>query len=176
MIIEQGSVRCFIGLNEAQITLITKDKQAVNKLIEDSEKHALIADFKPLRAKRSLDANAYMWVLCDKIADVINNDKETVYRDAIKHVGVFKDIAIVEDGAESFIDLWTEKGTGYFTETFDSKLDGCKRIRLYYGSHKYDSKEMSRLIDYIVQEAKDLNIETLPPTELERLRGACDDI
>lgn len=176
MIIEQGSVKCFLGVNEAQITFLTKDKAVVDKLLADNVKHALIADFKPLRQKRSLDANAYMWVLCDKIADAINATKEDVYRDAIKQVGVFKDVAIVEDGTESFIELWTGRGIGNFAETFDSKLDGCKRLRLYFGSHNYNTKEMSRLIDYIVEEAKELGIETLPPDEIQRMRGICDDI
>ena len=41
--------------------------------------------------------------------------------------------------------------------------------KLLKPSHTYDSKEMSVLIDGIVSEAKDLGIETLPPSELERM-------
>ena len=41
--------------------------------------------------------------------------------------------------------------------------------KVYRGSHSYDSKEMSILIDGTVEEAKALGIETLPPEELERM-------
>ena len=37
------------------------------------------------------------------------------------------------------------------------------------GSHQMDSKEMSRLIDCTVEEAKALGIETMTPAELERM-------
>ena len=43
-------------------------------------------------------------------------------------------------------------------------------VNLYYGSSTYDKPTMSRLIDNIVQDAKALDIETLTPDELERMR------
>lgn len=46
---------------------------------------------------------------------------------------------------------------------------GMTDVVAYYGSSSYDTFEMSRLIDEIVAEAKDLGIETMPPEELERL-------
>jgi hypothetical protein len=51
----------------------------------------------------------------------------------------------------------------------DSKLEKCKKIMAYYGSSCYDVHSMSVLIDYIVQEAKGLDIETLTPNELSTL-------
>ena len=51
-------------------------------------------------------------------------------------------------------------------------MDNGKLYRVYVvmrGSHTYDTKEMSRLIDGTVQEAKEHGIETLPPDELERM-------
>ena len=41
---------------------------------------------------------------------------------------------------------------------------------LMRGSHQYNSKEMSVLIDGLVSECKEHNIETLTPEELARLR------
>ena len=38
--------------------------------------------------RRSMDANRYMWVLCDRIANVIKSTKDDVYRQAIQAVGV----------------------------------------------------------------------------------------
>ena len=169
MIIEQGSVSCFLGIGEAQITFKTKDLSSVDKLLKDSEKNNINADFRPMRQKRSNDANAYLWVLCDKIADVIRSTKEEVYRNAIREVGVFQDVATRHDAADDLINLWSNRGIGWFADVFDSKLDGCKRVRLYSGSHIYDTKEMSRLIDYIVEQAKDLGIETMTPDEIKQM-------
>lgn len=176
MIIERDSIRCYVGLHDAQITFVTRDKQLVDKLIADNKKTAIIADFKPVKQKRSNDANSYMWILCDKIADAINSTKEEVYREAIAQVGIFRDVAIREEAVNDLVDLWSNRGIGWFADIFDSKLDGCKRVRLYSGSHTYNTKEMSRLIDYIVQQAKELDIETLTPAELSQMKGYNNDI
>lgn len=44
------------------------------------------------------------------------------------------------------------------------------RYKVMRGSHTYNTKEMSVLIDGVVQEAKELGIETLPPCEIERMK------
>ena len=123
------------------------------------------------REHRSKDANAYMWILADKVADVIGSTKEEVYRSAIRRKGVFTDVAVRTDAVRAIVKNWSDKGIGWFAESFDSSLKGCRRVRLYYGSSVYNTKEMSRLIDDIVEEAKGLNIETLTPDELARMKS-----
>ena len=44
------------------------------------------------------------------------------------------------------------------------------QLQCYYGSHTYDTEEMSRLIDGVVTECRELGIETLPPDELKRMK------
>lgn len=122
------------------------------------------------REKRSQNANSYMWVLADKIADKTQTTKEDVYREAIRRVGVFKDVAVINDAAEWLVNSWQKNGIGWFAEDFDSTLNGCRKVRLYSGSSTYNTKEMSRLIDEIVEEAKALDIETATPDELKRLK------
>ena len=46
-----------------------------------------------------------------------------------------------------------------------SKLEGYTNVRNFYGSSAYDKAQMSRLIDLIVQEAKQLGVETLSESE-----------
>ena len=41
---------------------------------------------------------------------------------------------------------------------------------LYYGSSTFDTKQMSRLIDNIVQDCKAVGIETLTPQQLDALK------
>ena len=58
-------------------------------------------ELKSASEKRSLNANAYMWVLLDQIAQAIHGTKEEVYRIAVKHVGVFDTLSCT--GPEEFI-------------------------------------------------------------------------
>jgi len=122
------------------------------------------------RKKRSMDANAYCWVLCQKIAEVIGSTKEEVYQKAVREVGQFEILPIREEAVETWIERWGSRGLGWFAEVMDdSKLDGYKRVISYYGSSVYDTREMSILIDALVQEARELGIETMPAEELQSL-------
>lgn len=120
--------------------------------------------------KRSLDANAYCFVLIGKIAEKINVPKEEVYRAAVKQIGGNYDVVCIQDKAvESLCDAWKRNGLGWQTDTFPSKIEGCTNVALYYGSSTYDVATMSRLIDNIVQDCKALGIETKSSEELESL-------
>lgn len=131
----------------------------------------LIANIKPYKEKRSKDANAYMWVLCEKLAQNQGISKDDVYRNAIREVGIFKDFPnMSKDEASTLQIAWGMIGTGWLSEQVDYMPDGEHvLIRCYYGSSTYNSKQMSRLIDYIVTDCKAVGIETMTPAELERL-------
>ena len=65
--------------------------------------------------------------------------------------------------------LGAKSGLGWVTETIPSKLDGFTNVLAYYGSSMYNTAEMSKLIDLIVQECQQLGIETKNPKELQSL-------
>lgn len=124
-------------------------------------------EIKEHRNKRSLDANAYAWVLIDKIAAVTGIDKITAYREAIRDIGGNNyAVCVPNKTVEALCEVWASRGLGWITETIPSKLDDCTTVFLYYGSSSYDSAQMSRLIDNLVQDAKALDIETATPAEL----------
>lgn len=122
------------------------------------------------RFKRSLDANAYMWVLADKIAEKVETTATEVYRKAIHEVGVFTYAAVHSDKAEEFKNMWNSFGVGWFAEEEYCSMPGSVNMKCYHGSSTYDTKQMSRLIDYIVDEAKGLDIETMTPDELAKMK------
>ena len=123
------------------------------------------------REKRSLDANAYAWVLMDKLAEATGTPTSEVYRRAVKDVGGNTEIVCVREKAvQKLCDGWSKNGIGWQTEIMDSKIDGCKNVVLYYGSSTFDTKQMSRLIDNIVQDCKAVGIETLTPQQLDALK------
>lgn len=124
----------------------------------------------PKRRKRSLDANAYLWVLCDQIAKAIRATKEEVYRAAIKRVGVVDVIPMREDAAAEWCRRWRSRGIGWVVETADAGLDGWVEVLAYWGSSTYSASEMSRLLDDVIEEAKGLGIETATPEQLALMR------
>lgn len=122
------------------------------------------------RKKRSLDANAYAWVLMDKLAEATGRPKMQIYRDAVKDVGGNTETVCVRDKAvDRLREGWSRNGAGWVTETMPSKLDGCTNVLLYYGSSSFDTAQMSRLIDNLVQDCAALGIETMPPYKLNAL-------
>ena len=147
-------------------------KQMVDDL-KDKEK--LTIEVKPYREKRSLDANAYFFVLADKLAEKLRITKEEVYRNAIREIGGVSETVCVKNAAvERLCDGWSKNGLGWQTETFPSKIEGCTNVVLYYGSSTYDKEQMSRLIENIVQDCQEVGIETRTPDELANLLSLWD--
>ena len=128
-------------------------------------------ELKPKKELRSLDANAYMWVLCEKIAKAVGGTKEEIYRDAIRGVGVWRDFHMVDEGeAKTMRSAWERLGIGWVTEQVDFEQDGDHVvIRAYYGSSVYSRRQLSRVIDNLIQDAKAVGVETMPPEQLESL-------
>lgn len=111
----------------------------------------------------------YAWELMGKLAETSKTTKETVYKKAIRDVGVYEVVPIKDEALERFMTSWSKNGLGWICETTKSKLEGFTNVLAYYGSSAYDTAEMSRLIDWIVEECKLQNIETKPKNELESL-------
>lgn len=136
--------------------------------IENLKDSKLSIEIKKYRKKRSLDANAYCWVLCDKIAKTIGTTKEGIYKDAISNVGTFEPMIVEERAFENFKRVWEKQGLGFLIQEV-SRKDKCVKVHCYYGSSSYNTKEMSILIDYIVQEAKQVGVETRPKEEIKSM-------
>jgi hypothetical protein len=160
------------GLPQIILTVRGNIRQEVSELKEIISKgHELAVEIKQYRERRSLDANAYCWVLCQKLAEKIGGTKEDIYKEAIRRAGQFDFVAVADKAADQFIKAWQGKGLGWYAEASESKIEGCKKIMVYYGSSVYDSREMAHLIDYIVSECRAQGIETLPPDELARMKN-----
>jgi hypothetical protein len=83
-------------------------------------------------------------------------------------IGTFEPFIVQENGLDKFKRIWQNQGLGFVVQEV-SRKDKCVRVNCYYGSSTYDSKEMSLLIELLVDTAKSLNIETMPKQELESL-------
>ena len=156
-----------------QITFEVNERQDFELLVDElKDKDKLAIEVKPFRVKRSLDANAYCWVLIDKLAERMGESKEAVYREYIKHIGGNSEIVCVKENAvERLCEGWMRNGLGWQTDTFPSKIKGCVNVILYYGSSVYDTAQMSRLLDLIIYDCKTFGIPTETPDQIAEMKS-----
>ena len=148
--------------------LFEEPTEAINGLQFDKKLSITAKDY---REKRSLDANGYCWAIMTKIANHpdIKSSKEEVYEEMLQKYGyLYQD----EDGylpitVRAGVDMSKIEGHWKFYKS-NGKFDSYLKIK---GSSDYDTKEMAHFIDCVVQEAKELGIETLTPIELERMKA-----
>lgn len=122
-------------------------------------------EIKEKRKHRSLNANNYMWQICQNIADELSKNqyisKDDVYRKAIKDCGHFTYVPVRIDAIERYIQIWRGRGIGWLAEDAGEcqNLKGYHNIMCYHGSSVYNTKEMARLIDCLVDECHQLGIQ-----------------
>lgn len=143
--------------------MVGTQKQVITWLLEqDKEKQY---EAKEHKSKRSNSQNAYMWEIIGKIADIQRLKKEEVYLQILKDYGQSEII--------SMLSIINPKGyLKYYEEIGKGKVNDKEftHYKVYKGSSEYDSKEMSILIDGVIQEAKQLDIETLTPQQIAGMR------
>jgi hypothetical protein len=127
----------------------------------------LTVEVKQYRAKRSLDANAYMWVLLTSMAAVLHTTKDELYLLMLERYGICTHIVVKPNVVDRVKTEWRT-----VRELGEVKINGQTGIQLqcFFGSSTYDTKEMSVLIDGVVSEAKEMGVETLTPAELAGLK------
>lgn len=153
-----GLQRLFGG--EWQLTITTREDVA--ELYDSLANVPVNFEIKKASGRRSRDANAFAWVLIDKIAEKTRIAKADIYRQAIREIGGVSEMVCVQDKAvERLCEGWRKIGLGWQAETMPSKLPGCTNVILYYGSSTYDTAQMSRLLDLLIQEAEQQGIPTL---------------
>lgn len=158
-----GKPKLTLEINEKQALFVGYDElKDCNKLSIKLTKY---------RKKRSLDANAYFWVLCGKLAAKLKQNKEDIYRQLIKNIGNnFEVIPLKNCAVNKFIEAWNRNGIGWVCDVLDeSKIEGYTKVCAYYGSSTYDSKQMSDLIDSVIFECKEQGIQTATPAELSKM-------
>lgn len=120
----------------------------------------------PYHQKRSLAANAYAWVLITQIAEAMTppQSKDAVYLTMLKRYGQAEFVSVLSGiNIQGFFKYYEEYGKGH--------VEGREftHYKIYKGSSEFDAREMNILLEGIIQEAKDLGIETITPEEKERM-------
>ncbi|MEE1143593.1 MAG: hypothetical protein U0L22_08180 [Bacteroidales bacterium] len=127
-------------------------------------------ELKEYKEKRSLNANNYYWNLVTELGNVLKMDKENLHFLLLQKYGQSEMISVVAD-----VDM--KNYLKYYTEAGESNLNGktFKHYKVYKGSSEMDSKEMSILINGLVEECHIQGIETKTPAEINSLLERWDN-
>lgn len=130
-------------------------------LVRNHKNRLYNLEVKQFRRKRSLDANGFAWSLIHEIAAEVRDTPENVYREAVRGIGGVSEVVCIKQEA---VDAWKRLFIGdhigrQITEQ-PSKLPGCVTLICTYGSSDYDTRQMSQLIDNLIQDAHALGIQT----------------
>lgn len=122
--------------------------------------------------KRSLQANAYFRVLCDRIAEATKSTLDEVKVMLVQRYGTLergKDGKYMAAKVPTNTDI---TAIYPYTKHIGQDEGGLDMYLFFKRTSTLDKAEMGRLIDGAVEEAKALNIETMSPQELERMLNA----
>lgn len=128
----------------------------------------------PIKKKRSLSSNAYAWVLMNEIANVLRSDKEEVYLEMLRRYG---QIAEDEHGNKIIFSVRSDIDVSHYYKYIEKigvgMVNGTQftHYKALKGSSEFDTREMSIFLDGIISEAKQLNIEVMPPAEIAKMNA-----
>ena len=157
--------------NKPKITLLLEQRESISSL-EDIKDNKLSIEIKKYRKSRSIDANRYFWKLLQEVCEYKDIDTIEEYKRRVKELGIFKQFKIMTQDVKTFQKIWTDRGIAWFCEVADTTYIGnveFKIINAYYGSSSYNTKQMSRLIDNLVQDCKAIGIETKSDAKIDSL-------
>lgn len=156
-----------LDFNGRQILTLTLDKgEDFRHKFDDLNGKDLSVEVKEYRPKRSLNANNYAWQLITKLADATRVGKDEMYFWMLKEYGQSEMISV-----KTGIDITPY--LKYFEIAGESTLNGKSftHYKVYKGSSEFDTREMSIFIDGIVQECKNVGIETMTPDEILKMES-----
>ena len=141
------------------------------QMFDDLKESPVKIEIKKASKSRSLSANAYAWVLIDKISEKTGINQTDVYRNAIREIGgVSTLLGMKDDAVPVFSENWQRGHLGRQVEIIPgSSKPGWSNVRVFYGSSEFDSAQMARLIDSLIQDAESLGIPTISDDEATRM-------
>ncbi|MBQ1571100.1 MAG: hypothetical protein IIZ78_08260 [Clostridiales bacterium] len=138
--------------------------------IDDMADKDLKITVKKATKPRSLDANAYFHVLCDKLRlklGISMSHMKNILITSYGQIEYIEDQAIIykTNAPEEYI----QELEAVHMKFIKQGEDGAYWYKVYRGSHTYDSAEMHKLLEGTIYEAKEQGIETSTPEEIRRM-------
>ena len=166
-----GKLKDLLRLSGGEWLVSFTTRDDPGQMFDDLKDVAVKVEVKKASKHRSLSANNYAWVLIDKIAEVTGKTVTEVYQNAIREIGGVSEYYGMKEAAyESFCEIWTKDHLGRQVEIIPgSAKPGWINVRAWKGSSDFDSTQMARLIDSLIQDAEAQGIPTVPDEEVERM-------
>ena len=122
------------------------------------------------RKKRSNDANAKLWALLNELSVVLRIPPEEIYQGYIPDVGGnYRIVPVKPEEIPDWEKEWCKGHIGRMVEDIGPcrsvDLKGYNNLKLYRGSSEYDTSQFSRLLDLVIQDCRQVGIETLSERE-----------
>lgn len=123
-------------------------------LLPESEYYTV--EIKPYKSSRSLEQNSMLWGLIQQISDETGNDPMDVYISALENANAkYEWLATYVDENELNKVFRAVKPYGTVKTEQGKELI---RYKVWIGSSKFDTTEMTKLINYVLDVATDLGI------------------
>lgn len=166
-----GKLRELLWLQGGEWVISFTTRENPGQMFDDLKDQAVKIEIKKASKHRSLSANAFAWALLDQIAEKTNLPVSEVYRNAIREIGGIADYyGMKETAYETFCEIWTAGHIGRQVEIIPgSTKPGWINVKAWKGSSDFDSAQMARFIDSLIQDAESLGIPTVPDKEVERM-------
>lgn len=158
--------------SEYIVSFVTTDKYAAEALKTISPDVFQTVEVKKYFEKRSLNANAYFHVLCQKMAEHMGLGNEEVKKKLVLEYG-----AIAENEGGERVMICLPKGISpaqfypYYKWIDENKTKTGDWYLLYKQTHTLNKKEMARLIDGAITVAEECGIQTKTPDEIARMKS-----
>lgn len=139
------------------------DKTACIKWLVDAPDKQY--EVKEYHKRRSTDANALLWHCLGQLAVAMRTNKWQVYLLMLKRYGKYTYILVPPKAVEATQKMWRE------SEVLNTvNVNGRESVQMlcYYGSHLYDSKEFSVLLDGVISEMEEIGLTPPPSSEMRR--------
>ena len=168
-----GKLKDLMRLASGEWVISFTTRENPGQLFDDLQEVPVRIEIKKASKHRSLSANNYAWVLIDKIAEVTGKTSTEVYQQAIMEIGGVSDYyGMKEEAYENFCEIWTKGHLGRQVVIIPgSSKPGWINVRAWKGSSDFDSAQMARLIDLLIQEAEQQGIPTISDQEVERMKS-----
>ena len=162
----RGQIKSILGVDGKNLNVLLTLHDIDPTTLNDLATKDLAVTLKQYKPRRSLDSNAYCWVLISKMADILKTSKEELYENLLQRYGV----AYQDD-------------EGYITVTLKDEVDvsklgghwkwirsrnGFSSYLMLKGTSEYDSAEMSKFLDLVIEDAKELGVEIPPSEDMKR--------
>lgn len=145
-------------------------KEEIIKILQQEQNSTTLYELNELGTKRSKNANNYLWSLINKIAIKIKSTSDEVYRIMLKR---YSSVEMISVRADINIDAYFQNNNiKYYEESGITILKNIKykNYKIYLGSSEMNKKQMARLLEGVIDECKNLNIETMPEEYIKQLK------